>query len=186
VPAPEAETPVEAVVASAGGDQPSGDAAAEPVGDAGRAAAASEEEQPKPVLLWRQARFERPRGNHHRHDNRPRGGQGRNVQASGEGAVGGRPNEGGSRGEAGKGDEGGKGRPRFDRSRFKGKPGDRPQGEGTNRHGKPNRPGGRPEGKGGALAKPTFQGKPREERPARFDPDSPFAKLAALRDQLKK
>ena len=30
------------------------------------------------------------------------------------------------------------------------------------------------------------QGKPREERPQRFDPDSPFAKLAALRDQLKK
>ena len=26
----------------------------------------------------------------------------------------------------------------------------------------------------------------REERPARIDPDSPFAKLAALRDQLKK
>ncbi|MGB3538400.1 MAG: helicase-related protein [Mesorhizobium sp.] len=180
VPAPEAETPVEVVVASDAGDQPSGDAAAEPVGDAGKAAAALEEEQPKPVLLWRQARFERPRGNHHRHDNRQRGGQGRNVQASGEGAVGGRV------GEAGKGDEGGKGRPRFDRSRFKGKPGERPQGESANRHGKPNRPGGRPEGKGGASAKPTFQGKPREERPARFDPDSPFAKLAALRDQLKK
>ena len=28
--------------------------------------------------------------------------------------------------------------------------------------------------------------KPREEAPVRFDPDSPFAKLAALRDQLKK
>jgi ATP-dependent RNA helicase SUPV3L1/SUV3 len=26
----------------------------------------------------------------------------------------------------------------------------------------------------------------REERPVRVDPDSPFAKLAALRDQLKK
>jgi hypothetical protein len=31
-----------------------------------------------------------------------------------------------------------------------------------------------------------FQSKPREERPATFDPDSPFAKLAALRDLLKK
>jgi ATP-dependent RNA helicase SUPV3L1/SUV3 len=28
--------------------------------------------------------------------------------------------------------------------------------------------------------------KPREERPTKIDPDSPFAKLAALRDQLKK
>ena len=28
--------------------------------------------------------------------------------------------------------------------------------------------------------------KPREDRPVRVDPDSPFAKLAALRDQLKK
>ncbi len=34
--------------------------------------------------------------------------------------------------------------------------------------------------------KPHFKQKPREERPVRFDPDSPFAKLAALRDQLKK
>ena len=34
--------------------------------------------------------------------------------------------------------------------------------------------------------KPPFQQKPREERAPRFDPDSPFAKLAALRDQLKK
>ena len=169
--AAEAETPMEA--------------AAEPVGGADKAAAAAtEEEQPKPVLLWRQARFERPRGNH-RHDNRQRGGHGRNAQASGEETAGGRAGEAG-KGEAGRGEEGGKGRPRFDRGRFKGKPGDRPQGEGANRHGKPNRAGGRPEGKGGASAKPAFQGKPREERPARFDPDSPFAKLAALRDQLKK
>ena len=34
--------------------------------------------------------------------------------------------------------------------------------------------------------KPAFASKPREERAPRFDPDSPFAKLAALRDQLKK
>jgi len=27
--------------------------------------------------------------------------------------------------------------------------------------------------------------RPREERPARIDPDSPFAKLAALREKLK-
>jgi len=33
---------------------------------------------------------------------------------------------------------------------------------------------------------PHHQQKPREERPVRIDPDSPFAKLAALRDQLRK
>ena len=32
--------------------------------------------------------------------------------------------------------------------------------------------------------KPAFQPRPREERPAQVDPHSPFAKLAALRDQL--
>jgi ATP-dependent RNA helicase SUPV3L1/SUV3 len=137
---------------------------------------AAAEEQPKPILLWRQARFERPRGNH-RHDNRPRGGQARNAQAAGERAP------GGQTGEADKG----KGRPRFDRSRYKGKPADGQQAE-SRSHGKPRgeRRDGRPEGKGGAQAKPAFQPKPREERPVRFDPDSPFAKLAALRDQLKK
>lgn len=76
-----------------------------------------------------------------------------------------------------------------------GKPGGRhDQGgraEQGNRHQHGNRPdrGERRDGKpdfrqkGG---KPDFQPKPREERPVRFDPDSPFAKLAALRDQLKK
>jgi ATP-dependent RNA helicase SUPV3L1/SUV3 len=139
------------------------------------------EEEPKPILLWRQARFERPRGNH-RHDNRHRGG--RNAQAGGE-QAGAADNKSEGRGE---GKEAGKGRPRFERNRFKGKSGERPQAEGASRsYGKPNREGGRPQGKGaGASGKPGFQGKPREERPARFDPDSPFAKLAALRDQLKK
>ncbi|MGB3646061.1 MAG: helicase-related protein [Mesorhizobium sp.] len=132
---------------------------------------AAQEEQPKPILLWRQARFERPRGNHRHH-----GGHGRGAQ-SGEPAR--DPEKGEARGD-GKG-----GRPRFDRNRFKGKPAQ--QGEGAPRsQGKPNRQGGRPEGKGGAPGRPAFQGKPREERPARFDPDSPFAKLAALREQLKK
>jgi ATP-dependent RNA helicase SUPV3L1/SUV3 len=132
---------------------------------------AAPEEQPKPILLWRQARFERPRGNHRHH-----GGHGRGAHA-------GEPARDAEKGE-GRGDGKG-GRPRFDRNRFKGKPAQ--QGEGASRNqGKPNRQGGRPEGKGGAPGKPVFQGKPREERPARFDPDSPFAKLAALREQLKK
>ncbi|CCV04860.1 Helicase domain protein [Mesorhizobium metallidurans STM 2683] len=155
---------------------------------------AVEAEEPKPILLWRQGRFDqRPRHRHHDNRARPRNGQaaqGRSdAPAGAEGAP--RPPNEGRRDQ-----RDGAGKPRFDRSKFKPKP----QGEGTERRdGKPqgerpdrrdNRPdwkGGRQDGKGGAPGgKPAFQAKPREERPARFDPDSPFAKLAALRDQLKK
>ncbi|MEP9372234.1 helicase-related protein [Mesorhizobium sp. KR1-2] len=132
------------------------------------AAVASEAaEEPKPILLWRVARFEqRPR---HRHDNRPRGGDGEARGAHGQ------RREGGD----GEGREHG-GKERFER-KFKGKPGGKPNGDG----GRPDRREERG-GKGGAHGRPAFQAKPREERPARIDPDSPFAKLAALRDQLKK
>ncbi|PTE08933.1 helicase-related protein [Mesorhizobium helmanticense] len=155
---------------------------------------AVEAEEPKPILLWRQGRFDqRPRHRHHDNRARPRAGQaaqGRSdAPAGAEGAP--RPTHEGRRDQ-----RDGAGKPRFDRSKFK----PRPQGEGAERRdGKPqgerpdrrdNRPdwkGGRQDGKGGAPGgKPAFQAKPREERPVRFDPDSPFAKLAALRDQLKK
>ena len=161
-----------------------------------------EASEPKPILLWRQGRFDqRPRNRHHDNRARQRNGQvardGRTdapTDAVGEqptGTPGDRPAHEGRRNQ-----REGAGKPRFDRSKFKPKP----QGEGgERREGKPQgeRPdrrenradwkGGRPEGKGGQQgAKPAFQPKPREERPVRFDPDSPFAKLAALRDQLKK
>jgi ATP-dependent RNA helicase SUPV3L1/SUV3 len=163
---------------------------------------AAEAEAPKPILLWRQARFDqRPRHREdNRRNNRPRNGQaarGRtdapaDATAAGQPAAvpGERPAREGRRDQ-----RDGAGKPRFDRSKFKPKP----QGEGgERREGKPqgdrpdrrdNRPDwkGRPDNKGGPQgAKPVFQPKPREERPVRFDPDSPFAKLAALRDQLKK
>ncbi|MBA8907050.1 helicase-related protein [Aminobacter ciceronei] len=145
-------------------------------------AAAEPAEEPKPILLWRQGRFEqRPR---HRQDNRPRGGQ-REQRAAGAPAARqgqGEGNRSGGR-EGGEGRDGG--RPRFDR-----KPGGKPQGEGgrpehRNRNERPqgDRHGG---DRNGPKGKPAFQPKPREERPVRIDPDSPFAKLAALRDQLKK
>ncbi|RWQ66136.1 helicase-related protein [Mesorhizobium sp.] len=168
--------------------------------------AVPEAEEPKPILLWRQGRFDqRPRHRHHDNrprdnsrDNRPRNGQaardGRGdapADATGgqpAGAPGSRPTHEGRRDGAGK--------PRFDRSKFKPKPqgeaGERrdgkPQGERSDRReSRPDWKGGRQDGKGGAPGgKPAFQPKPREERPVRFDPDSPFAKLAALRDQLKK
>ncbi|MCA0047707.1 helicase [Mesorhizobium sp. B283B1A] len=165
----------------------------------GEASEPAEAEAPKPILLWRQGRFDqRPRhqeGRNNRQRNGPARGRGNApadaVGAQATGAPGERPAHEGRRDGAGK--------PRFDRSKFKPKPqgegeqrrDGRPQGERPERRdGRPDWKGGRPEGKGGRPdqggAKPVFQPKPREERPVRFDPDSPFAKLAALRDQLKK
>ncbi|AZO65739.1 helicase-related protein [Mesorhizobium sp. M6A.T.Cr.TU.016.01.1.1] len=198
-PASEASPATEAVSAepAAAAEVATGEAAPE---------VPAEAEEPKPILLWRQGRFDqRPRHRHHDNrprdnsrDNRPRNGQaardGRGDApadaTSGQptGAPGGRPTHEGRRDGAGK--------PRFDRSKFKPKPqgeaGERrdgkPQGERSDRReSRPDWKGGRQDGKGGAPGgKPAFQPKPREERPVRFDPDSPFAKLAALRDQLKK
>ncbi|TPI45753.1 helicase [Mesorhizobium sp. B2-9-1] len=157
--------------------------------------APAEAEEPKPVLLWRQARFDhqRPRHRHdNRRDNRPRGAQPAGEASAASGQPGDRPAQEGRREQ-----REGAGKPRFDRSKFKPRPetGDRREGaerregkpQGERREGRPDWKGGRQDGKSNAAGgKPAFQGKPREERPQRFDPDSPFAKLAALRDQLKK
>ncbi|TPJ78639.1 helicase-related protein [Mesorhizobium sp. B2-6-2] len=157
--------------------------------------APAEAEEPKPVLLWRQARFDhqRPRHRHdNRRDNRPRGAQPAGEAGAASGQPGDRPAQEGRREQ-----REGAGKPRFDRSKFKPRPetGDRREGaerregkpQGERREGRPDWKGGRQDGKGNAPGgKPAFQGKAREERPQRFDPDSPFAKLAALRDQLKK
>lgn len=165
-------------------------------GNATAAEVPAEAEEPKPILLWRQARFDhqRPR---HRHDNR-RDNRSRNGQAARDGQAGVTAGQAGDRPaqESRRDQRDGAGKPRFDRSKFKPRPeregGERregrPQGERPDRReGRPDWKGGRQDGKGNASAgKPAFQGKPREERPQRFDPDSPFAKLAALRDQLKK
>ncbi|MEC9243895.1 MAG: helicase-related protein [Pseudomonadota bacterium] len=110
------------------------DATPETVAETPAEKAADEEEEPKPVLIWRQARF----------DGRKRHGAG-------------------------------KGTPR---QQARG----RQERDGAQKRGKPHRKDGE---------KPGFKRKgaphrPREERPARIDPDSPFAKLAALKDQLKK
>nr|MBA3447516.1 helicase [Pseudaminobacter sp.] len=135
-------------------------------------------EEPKPILVWRLARFEqRPR----RQDNRPRSGPRDAVAVPDEGkGRGDRPPRTGDRpprADARPPRENG-GKERFDRSKFRGKPG--ADGAGPDR--RENRGGDVKNG----FQKPTFQPKPREERPVRVDPDSPFAKLAALRDQLKK
>ncbi|MGN7772547.1 helicase-related protein [Phyllobacterium sp. 22552] len=125
------------------------------------------EEAPKPILLWRQARFDNRnnRGNHEKRDHQ-RGGQARNGQSEQRAAQPNRPaapqNERGERKEHFRG----KGKPAGN-ERFKqdgAKHGGKPQGQ----HKAPTK---RPE---------------REERPVKIDMDSPFAKLLALKEQMKK
>ncbi|MBN9218957.1 MAG: helicase [Mesorhizobium sp.] len=205
---PAGEPEVEAVPVEATPAEPAAEAvtATEVVSDEPAVAAetafgeaVAEAEAPKPILLWRQGRFEQRPRHHEGRNNRQRNGQARGrgnapAEAGGAqatGASGERPAHEGRRDGAGK--------PRFDRSKFKPKPqgegeqrrDGRPQGDRADRRdGRPDWKNNRAEGKGPDRGKgggkPAFQPKPREERPARFDPDSPFAKLAALRDQLKK
>ena len=133
-----------------------------------------ETEEPKPILLWRPARFEQRQRHHRQDNNRQRRGR-RDGAPAGDGkAQGDRPQRSDARPPRENG-----GKERFERGKFRGKP----NADGQ----RPDRRDHRPGEKGGFPGKQPFQARPpREERPARVDPDSPFAKLAALRDQLKK
>lgn len=128
--------------------------------------------EPKPVLLWRPGgRSDNQRGA------RPAGERQRNGHRG--------PNRGASEGQAeGKRDErrrdgeGGKGRPKDGGRGGFGNKGDRSERpERGERKDRPNRD---------ATSQPArFEAKPpRKEKP--IDPDSPFAKLAALKEQMKK
>ncbi|MEP9387394.1 helicase-related protein [Mesorhizobium sp. KR9-304] len=172
-----------------GDTAPIGAQAAEPTAAVDADAAPAEE--PKPILLWRPARFDR-QGGPRRHDQRPRHGRGPAAAGAETGERpahrqrqdGRPPFQGRPEGAAAEG----AGKPKFNRDRYKGPP--KPQGEGARqdfRKGKPQ-DGRRSEGRGPngeRGAKPAFQSRPREERPVAVDPLSPFAKLAALRDQLQ-
>ncbi len=152
-----------------------GDADAIDAGSVDAAPAPADAEEPKPILLWRPGRFDRSAGGR-RHDNRSRQGRvGRQAEVE----------NAGQRQQAHRapfqGKRDGDGKPRFDRGK------NRPEG------GRADREGGRGDGRkrddnrNGRDQNPTFKARPpREERPAKIDPLSPFAKLAALRDQLKK
>ena len=149
---------------------------AEPVDAVAASADAQPAEEPKPVIVWRQGRFEqRPR--HHQDRREQPGGQrrgNRDHRENREGAA--QQPRHGKGGKPQHERKPGGGKPAFGQDGARGERRDgRPQGEhgGKPQHGKGGKPGG-------------FQSKPREERPVRIDPDSPFAKLAALRDQLKK
>jgi ATP-dependent RNA helicase SUPV3L1/SUV3 len=177
-----AETPAPEASAD---DAPSADAV-EVVSEA--PAPAEPVEEPKPIMLWRPARFDqRNRGPREGRGRRPEGGR-RDGPGRQGAPAGGQPEPGAP--DAVRADaprkEGGKGR--FER-RFKDKPaqGDaRGEGKGPDNRGPRRDDRGPRRDDRGPKGKPVFQAGPRTEKPAVFDPDSPFAKLAALRDQLKK
>lgn len=150
----------------------------EAVADAAVVEAASAEDaavpaEPKPVLLWRPGgrsdnqRGARPAGDRQRHG----GNRGPNRGAT-EGQAEGRRDERRRDGEGGKGRDRDGGRGGF------GQKGDRQErGDRKDRGPRPDRD---------AKSQPArFEAKPpRKEKP--IDPDSPFAKLAALKEQMKK
>lgn len=153
-------------------------AASEEVVAAEAAPESAEAAEPKPVLLWRPGgRNENQRGENRRPGNR---GQGRGDGAREQGerrGEGRRDNrDGASANRSGDGE----------RKRDGGRP-DRGNNRNNDRHDRGERKdrperndrGGKPQGQQRFEAKP-----PRKEKP--LDPDSPFAKLAALKEQLKK
>ncbi|MEH3110100.1 MAG: helicase-related protein [Agrobacterium cavarae] len=141
--------------------------------------AAAENAEPKPVLLWRPGgRNDNQRSDNRRPGNRNAGNRGEGERREGgEGRPGNRQNanrdgnrEGDRKREGGRPDN---------KARGNNNRGDRPErGERKDRPERNDR-GGKPQGQQRFEAKP-----PRKEKP--MDPDSPFAKLAALKEQLKK
>ncbi|WP_313194835.1 helicase-related protein [Shinella zoogloeoides] len=130
---------------------------------AAEAAGEGEPAEAKPVLLWRPGS---------RHDNQRQGQRHGDRQGQGE-RRGGERHRGQPAGERGERREGGRGRP----DQNKGRDG-KPQGGNRPDRGERNERGGKPQ-----QAK--FEARPpRKEKP--IDPDSPFAKLAALKEQMKK
>ncbi|MEN0117672.1 MAG: helicase-related protein [Agrobacterium cavarae] len=141
--------------------------------------ATAENAEPKPVLLWRPGgRNDNQRSDNRRPGNRNAGNRGEGERREGgEGRPGNRQNanrdgnrDGDRKREGGRPDN---------KARGNNNRGDRPdRGERKDRPERNDR-GGKPQGQQRFEAKP-----PRKEKP--MDPDSPFAKLAALKEQLKK
>jgi ATP-dependent RNA helicase SUPV3L1/SUV3 len=120
-------------------------------------------EEAKPVLIWRVARAERPvqsRPNFRAKNNAPAvEGEAANPRFERRPKTDNKPG----------GDKPKFDKPKFDRSRF-----EKPKGQdGKSEGGKPNNQ---------KFDKPKFE-KPKFEKP--IDPDSPFAKLAALKERMK-
>ena len=172
----ESEAPAAAVEASAAApvETPAAEAAQAPATE--EAAAEGEPVEAKPVLLWRPGSRHDNQRQGHRHGGERHGDRQGERQGQGE-RRGGDRHRGQPAGERGERREGGRGRP----DQAKGRDG-KPQG--GNR---PDRGEHRPERneRGGKPQQAKFEARPpRKEKP--IDPDSPFAKLAALKEQLKK
>jgi ATP-dependent RNA helicase SUPV3L1/SUV3 len=170
-----------AVAEGEAAEAPVAEAASEEAATAEAAPENAEAAEPKPVLLWRPGgRNENQRGENRRPGNRGQGrGEGAREQGErrGEGRPGNR--DGANREAANRSGDG-------ERKRDGGRP-DRGNNRNNDRHDRGERKdrperndrGGKPQGQQRFEAKP-----PRKEKP--LDPDSPFAKLAALKEQLKK
>lgn len=138
--------------------------------------ATAENAEPKPVLLWRPG----GRNDNQRSDNRRPGNRNAGNRGEGERREGGEGRPGNRQNANRDGNRDG------DRKREGGRPDNKARGN-NNRGDRPERKdrperndrGGKPQGQQRFEAKP-----PRKEKP--MDPDSPFAKLAALKEQLKK
>ncbi len=189
-PAAAVEAPVaEAAVAETAATEA---AAPEAVAEAAPAADAAETEEPKPVLLWRLGgRTDNNQRQARGHGDR-RGGerQGQGERGQGERAQGER-GQGQERQDRGHRRQGGEGENRDGNRPNRGKDGGKPHQGRNGERGERNDRGGdrkdrndRNNNRGGAQPL-RFEAKPpRKEKP--IDPDSPFAKLAALKEQMKK
>jgi len=183
-----AEAPSETVTETAA--EPVVEAAAVELSAEIEGAKPAEAEEPKPVLLWRPGggrennqRGGRPQGDRRGHGGDRGGDRGGQRNAGGENAPQGRRD--GDRRDNRRGGEQDK-REGQGRDRNNDRRGDkRPQGDRPFR-GERNEGGPRPERGGQKNNQPArFEAKPpRKEKP--IDPDSPFAKLAALKEQMKK
>jgi ATP-dependent RNA helicase SUPV3L1/SUV3 len=141
---------------------------------AAEAAADGEPVEAKPVLLWRPGSRHDNQRQGHRHGGERNGDRQGDRQGQGE-RRGGDRQRGQPAGERGERREGG--RPNQGPHQGKGRDG-KPQGGNRPDRGERNERGGKPQ-----QAK--FEARPpRKEKP--IDPDSPFAKLAALKEQMKK
>ncbi len=179
-----------AEVAAETASEPVSDTAGADVADAPSAEAAkpAEAEEPKPVLLWRPGggRENNQRGGRPQGERRNHGDRGGQRNAGGEDAAQGR-RDGDRRDNRRGGERDQERREGQNRDRDRDRRGDkRPQGDRPFR-GERNEGGPRQDrndrNKGGQPAR--FEAKPpRKEKP--IDPDSPFAKLAALKEQMKK
>ncbi|MFN3318496.1 MAG: helicase-related protein [Allorhizobium sp.] len=171
-----AEASAEGEASAAVTEEPAAAVAAEAVEPAAVEEQSAEPTEPKPVLLWRpggrndnQRGTGRPAG-----DRRPQGQRNPAPREGGEGA-------GEKRGEGRRDDRrsDNRGERRDDnRGKFAGKGDRQDRGDRKDR-------GPRPERDNNKSQPARFEAKPpRKEKP--IDPDSPFAKLAALKEQLKK